>query len=621
MSLDVATFFWRAPPRAERDAALAALAGDIRSAAPDQPLPESLCLAARSLAGERPAPLDSLRLGRLAARIAAHPGGQRGLTPLRVLLTGALNTSPLAADLPAAGLARGLLIETVETAFDIAPALAAGAAPPPPGPFHAVLLLSDPQAGPDPTGLVEGLRRVVGAPVILATLPQDAGLFADGYTEGSASRRIAEINAAIAQGAAARDWLMFDLARLAAEVGTSRFLDPARRLAARTPFDPAHGPLVADRLCALLAAMAGRAARALVLDLDNTLWGGVIGDDGLDHIVLGQGSPAGEAHLAVQRLALDLRARGIALAVCSKNTEAVARLPFERHPDMLIRTGDIAVFRADWSDKATGLAAIAAELDLSPASLVLLDDNPAERAWVRAALPGVQVPELPDDPAGFPVALYASGLFEHLPLGAEDLGRAASYAARAEGRAADLAGGYQAWLAGLEMRLTVAPFDAIGRDRIVQLIARSNQFNLTTPRYSPDEVAALQADADVLAWQARLSDRLADHGMIGIVVLRGIQGPDWLIDSWLMSCRVLERGVEQALLNHLVGIACAAGARSLTGRYIDTGRNGLVSDFYDRMGFAPAGQGLWRLALDEAKLLPTTIKAEDPGGGRHGPGT
>ncbi len=629
--LDPTGFFWRPPRQANWDAACQALAGDIAATPADQPVSIALCHTLRGLAGQRPKPLDGVKLGRLARQLAERPGGAQGLRRFRLAIVGEQTLALLAADLAAAGLARGLLIETVVAPFGVSGAVAAGQVRLQQAEgFDAVLLMPDArhngvlaldrdterawmaQRRDGLERMVAGLRDQLGAPVVLASAPVPAPLAAaDLGVLSSPTRFTQAFNLMLADGMADGHWALWDLAGLAAEIGGGRFRDPARWHAAKLPFDPALGPLVADHLCRLLAAMAGLSGRALVLDLDNTLWGGVIGDDGLEGIRLGQGSAEGEAFVAVQTLALELRERGIVLAVCSKNTEATARLPFEQHPEMRLKPWHIAVFHADWTDKASALTAIARSLGLTTDSLVLLDDNPVERAWVRAALPGLMVPELPEDPAGFPAALIASGVFEHLPLGGEDVGRAGAYAARAAAQQAlDLSGDYQAWLTSLQMRLTIAPFDAIGRSRIAQLIAKSNQFNLTSRRYSEPQVDALAADPDVLTWQARLSDHFGDHGMIGVVVVRGIAGPDWEIDSWLMSCRVLERGVEQALMNQLVETARSAGARTLRGRWIDSGRNGLVRDFYERMGFEPAEPGQWLLRLEQARPLPTTLLAE-----------
>jgi FkbH-like protein len=293
------------------------------------------------------------------------------------------------------------------------------------------------------------------------------------------------------------------------------------------------------------------ARKCLVLDLDNTLWGGVVGDDGMHGLVLGQGDAVGEAFLAVQRAAGWLHSRGVLLAVCSKNDDAVARAAFRDHPDMLLRLEDIAVFQANWHDKATNLRAIATALSIGPAALVLLDDNPAERALVRSELPEVAVPELPADPAGYPAVLLAAGYFEALGFTTEDRARAGHY--RADAQRAALATScvdMDAYLQSLEMTIHFAPFDVVGRARIAQLTNRSNQFNLTTRRRDEAALSALESRADAFTLQIRLADRFGDNGMIGVVICTAA-GTDWVIDTWLMSCRVLNRRVEEAVLDVL----------------------------------------------------------------------
>ena len=224
------------------------------------------------------------------------------------------------------------------------------------------------------------------------------------------------------------------------------------------------------------------------------MWGGVIGDDGLEGIKIAQGDATGEAHLAVQRLALDLRQRGIVLAVSSKNTDEVARTPFEKHPEMLLKLEHIAVFQANWNDKATNIQAIAEELSLGLDSMVFLDDNPVERGLVRKLLPQVAVPELPDDPAYYARTLAAGGYFEAVTFATEDLRRAGFYQDNAQRASLQKqVGGVDAYLASLDMAITFQPFDATGRARIVQLINKSNQYNLTTRRYTDPEVARRKA--------------------------------------------------------------------------------------------------------------------------------
>ncbi|MEO7027209.1 MAG: HAD-IIIC family phosphatase [Caulobacteraceae bacterium] len=436
--------------------------------------------------------------------------------------------------------------------------------------------------------LIEALAQNTRAQPILCTLPSPPEpLFGslDARVAGSRRALIAAMNARILELAGARGALVLDVAALAEQVGTQRWFDPVQHLAYKLPFASALGGLYADWLARLLGAARGKARKCLVLDLDNTLWGGVVGDDGVESLVLGEGSARGEAFLAIQRMARELKARGVILAVSSKNDDAVARAAFGGHPEMVLALSDMAVFQANWRDKASNLEAIAATLNIGPDALVLLDDNPAERAQARAALPTVAVPELPDDPAWFPRMLSAAGYFEAATFSADDRLRAASYAGdarRAEVMATvrDL-GDY---LTALEMRLTATAFDAAGRGRIAQLINKTNQFNLTTRRYTEAQVAVIEAAPETITLQVRLADRFGDLGMIGVVIARVTDGVAD-VDSWLMSCRVLGRKVEEAMLARLAEAARAAGAGVITAHYRPTAKNGMVRDLFDRLGF------------------------------------
>ncbi|TWB28676.1 HAD superfamily phosphatase (TIGR01681 family)/FkbH-like protein [Nitrospirillum viridazoti] len=344
-------------------------------------------------------------------------------------------------------------------------------------------------------------------------------------------------------------------------------------------------PLYGDLVARLVAAKQGRSFKCLALDLDNTLWGGVIGDDGLEGITLGQGSALGEAYVAFQAYARDLSRRGVILAVCSKNDEKNAREPFERHPDMILRSQDISCFVANWTDKATNLRHIAKELNIGIDSIVFVDDNPFERNLVRQELPMVAVPEVSDDPTFFPRILAAAGYFEGLAVTEDDLARTTQYAGNQQresfrSQATDMA----SYLAGLEMRLISRDFDRIGLQRIVQLINKTNQFNLTTRRYTDAQVQGVMEDGNAVGLQLRLTDRFGDNGIIGIVIGR-LEETDFIIDTWLMSCRVLGRQVEVTTLNVIAERARALGARRLVGEYIATAKNGMVREHYQNLGF------------------------------------
>lgn len=397
--------------------------------------------------------------------------------------------------------------------------------------------------------------------------------------------------------------VLLDVEAMAARIGTQDWHDPAGWLMAKLPFAAGLTPYYADQLAGLAAAMRGLSRRVLVLDLDNTLWGGVIGDDGMEGIRLGQGTSDGEAFLQIQNYALALRDLGVVLAVSSKNEEAIARQVFRDHPDMLLREEHIAAFQANWFDKAANLRKIAQDLSLGLSSFVFVDDNPAERAIIRRELPEVAVPELPEDPALHMRVVAAAGYFETVALSPEDRERARFYESNARRQhALTQSSGLDDYLDSLAMEIEFSAFTAVDRARVVQLINKSNQFNLTTTRYTEQQIAAMEHDRSILTLQVRLRDTFGDNGLISVLILRLDGGGGCEIDSWLMSCRVLGRHVERAVLNEIIRRSRAAGATRLCGRFRPTGRNELVRDHYARLGFQHSetredGQVVWERDL------------------------
>jgi FkbH-like protein len=305
------------------------------------------------------------------------------------------------------------------------------------------------------------------------------------------------------------------------------------------------------------------------------------------------------------------------LAVCSKNEEDAARLPFQKHPDMLLREDDVSVFIANWTDKASNIRHIAKLLNIGTDALVFLDDNPAERERVRQMLPEVAVPELSDDPALYPTALAQAGYFETTGLSADDEQRADQYRANAARSVAmETIGDYGEYLKSLGMVCEARGFDDIGRTRIAQLINKSNQFNLTTRRYTEAEVAHMQQNPDLFTLQVRLADKFGDNGMISVMIFRkGTE--DWICDTWLMSCRVLGRRVEEAALGLVADAARQAGAKRLIGEYIPSEKNRMVSGHFEKLGFAKTaeeadGRTIWQLDLagyNAPAQLPMTLNS------------
>lgn len=436
---------------------------------------------------------------------------------------------------------------------------------------------------------------------------------------GTLRNVIDTINREISEAAMAAGDVLLDVAALAETVGLADWHNPSLWNMGKFAFSDDLIPLYADYLGRVIAAIRGKSRKVLVLDLDNTVWGGVIGDDGLEGIRIAQGDAVGEAHLAVQRMALDLRNRGIILAVSSKNADEVARAPFEKHPEMLLKLTDLAIFQANWNDKATNIQAIADQLCLGLDSLVFLDDNPVERGLVRRLLPQVAVPELPDDPSLYARTLAAAGYYEAISFSTEDLKRAGFYQDNA--RRADLqkqVNGVDAYLASLDMTIVFQPFNAMGRARIVQLINKSNQYNLTTRRYTDPEIAALETDPEIFTLQVRLSDIFGDNGMISVVICRPGDVGVWDIDTWLMSCRVLGRKVEHAVLRELLKHASEHGIHTVAGTYKPTDRNKLVVDHYAKLGFTKTysdqtGLTRWELQVSasEPESAPMTVVSSD----------
>ena len=457
----------------------------------------------------------------------------------------------------------------------------------------------------------DGIRRNCGAVSIVQTLaPLPEGLFGslDRVLPGGPRQVIDAINRGLAESIYGTEDVLVDVAALAETVGLAEWHSPTQWNLAKLPFADELVPLYADHVARVIGALRGKSRRCLILDLDNTVWGGVIGDDGLEGIRVAQGDATGEAHLSVQRLALALRDRGVVLAVSSKNNDDVARKPFREHPEMLLKEDHLAVFQANWNDKATNIKAIAEELSLGLDAMVFLDDNPVERGLVRQILPQVAVPELPDDPALYARTLSAAGYFESVTFSLEDLKRAEYYQDNARRITLQKqAGDVDAYLASLNMEITFQPFDKTGRGRIAQLINKSNQYNLTTRRYTEAEVADAENDPKCFTLQVRLADSFGDNGMISVVICREREPGTWEIDTWLMSCRVLGRRVQEMVLQEMLRHANQNGIQTLIGTYKPSERNKMVEEHYPLLGFKPAGSSsdgstTWELDVTSAEV-------------------
>jgi FkbH-like protein len=590
--------------------------------------------------------LDLNQLTKLAKAIGRAGSEGRSLDPLLPFRLAVLSNSTIDMIVPAlvsSAARRGIALEVIQPSYDqvaqeaLTPDSKVNSSKP-----DAVLLALDYRALPlklslgdreasaaTVQGVVEylqalrtGIQTHSNAVCIFQTFaPPPETLFGnlDRGLPGTLRSLIDAINRELAEFVLGSGDVLLDVAGVAETVGLANWHNAQLWNMAKFSFSDELIPLYADHVARVVAAIRGKSGKVLILDLDNTVWGGVIGDDGLEGIKIAQGDATGEAHLAVQRLALDLRQRGIVLAVSSKNTDEVARTPFEKHPEMLLKLEHIAVFQANWNDKATNIQAIAEELSLGLDAMVFLDDNPAERGLVRKLLPQVAVPELPEDPAYYARTLAAGGYFEAVAFANEDLKRAGFYQDNAKRASLQKqVGGVDAYLASLDMTIVFQPFDATGRARIVQLINKSNQYNLTTRRYTDPEVTEAENAPEIFTLQVRLTDIFGDNGMISVVICRPAESGIWEIDTWLMSCRVLGRKVEHMVLREMLDHARAAGVRKLIGIYRPTDRNKLVVDHYAKLGFSwlreeETGLTRWELLVENANPESAPMKVISQG--------
>lgn len=380
---------------------------------------------------------------------------------------------------------------------------------------------------------------------------------------------------------------IMDMEYLASAAGKKRWFDYPAYFLTKAGFCVDFLGEAAGLFAGQIAVMRGKTRKCLVLDLDNTLWGGVVGDDGYDGIQLDPHNAVGESYRYFQQYIKALRERGVILAICSKNEEDTAKQPFLKNQDMILKLSDISCFVANWNDKAGNLKMIAKELNIGLDSLVFVDDNPAERDIVRRFLPEVLVVELPEDPAEYAGALEAASPFEWMELTKEDLVRADSYTANRErARLSESFVNYGEYLAALEMEGTAGTVGEAQIERFVQLINKSNQFNLRTKRYTDAQVRELMKDDGIRLLYVELKDRFTSYGIISCIILKRMES-DCFIDTWLMSCRVLKRGVEDFAFRKVLEEAREMGCGRIVGEYIPSSKNGMVKDFYPGLGFLP----------------------------------
>jgi FkbH-like protein len=377
-----------------------------------------------------------------------------------------------------------------------------------------------------------------------------------------------------------------DINMLQNRYGLSFVFDPKMYINSSMVYSIDFLPVAAKNSVDIISAISGSFKKCLILDLDNTLWGGIIGDDGIENIQIGNFG-IGKAFTEFQQWAKQLKQRGIILAACSKNTEHIAKEPFEKHPDMILTLDDFAVFVANWNTKVDNIRYIQSVLNIGFDSIVFCDDNPVEREIIRIYIPDITVPELPEDPAEYLLYLRSLNLFETATYSQEDTKRTRLYQQEAKRR--DVQAEFNSeedFLKSLNMYSVVQPFNSFTVPRIAQLTQRSNQFNLRTIRYTEEEAKKISNSKEHFTLSFTLEDKFGDYGLISILILKN-EYQALFVDTWIMSCRVLKRNMESFVLNNIVELARKNGYNYIVGEYLPTPKNELVKDLYNDLGFNP----------------------------------
>lgn len=546
------------------------------------------------------------RAGRIVRKVAARTPRPDGVpASRRVVLLGEYTTPWIATALAAeAWSVDGVLLDVVEGEFDnVVQSLMAGLA----DGAEAVVLLpwsrrllapgGDPRARIDDEVALWQLAwqaaHAAGARVIqlgldaLGLPPTPLGGGAPGPADPRARVQLANaaIRAALGPGDA-----FVDLPQVAAQTGRRHFYDPRRDLWTRQPLSEDGVVSLARAIASAWRSSTTGPKKVLVLDCDDTLWGGVVGERGATGVTLGEGGPEGEAFVRFQRYVKTLAARGVVLAVATKNELADALGPFEQHEAMVLQRSDLAAFEAGWGPKVESLERIARQLELGLDSFVFFDDSPFERGHVAMARPEVLVVDVPPDPADYIAALHDTRAFEPLALTAEDAERTKRYAAERErGQTKERFGSMEDYLGSLQLRARIAPVDEHSFARVHQLVGKTNQFNLTTRRHSQERLRALLDTPGAVHRTVVLHDRFGEYGLIAFGLLVPGPAPDTVeVDTLLMSCRAIGRTVEHALVGALLTAAREGGVRTVTATYTPTPKNALVADLWPSMGLAAA---------------------------------
>lgn len=392
------------------------------------------------------------------------------------------------------------------------------------------------------------------------------------------------------------NFYLADLSSIQNQIGKTNFFQSSIYINTEMVLSLDTIPIVASRTLDIIESLHGKFKKCVIIDLDNTTWGGIIGDDGIENIQIGT-LGIGKAFTEFQYWIKKLKNRGIIVAVCSKNTESIAKEPFEKHPDMVLRLEDISIFVANWENKADNIRHIQSILNIGFDSMVFLDDNPFERNIVRENLPEVTVPELPEDPAEYLEYLYTLNLFETVSFSEEDSERTKMYQIEAQrAKFQQKFTNEEDFLQSLNMVSLVEPFNKFNQPRVAQLSQRSNQFNLRTVRYTDADVEKIGDSENHSTFTFTLEDKYGDNGLICVIILKKENQQTAFIDTWFMSCRVLKRTMENFVLNTIVAFCNQNGFGMLKGEYIPTTKNEMVANHYSNLGFTQT-EDFWQLKV------------------------
>lgn len=452
--------------------------------------------------------------------------------------------------------------------------------------------------------------------ICLNYLEIDDGIFGSyaNKVEASFINQVRKLNLSLAKLAQKTpNFYVCDIALLQQKIAST--FSPSLYANAEIDISPDALPDVAERMFAIIKATIGIAKKCLVLDLDNTLWGGIVGDDGVENLQIGHGLGIGKVFTNIQLWCKKLKERGIILAVCSKNELENAKAPFLNHPEMELKLEDFSAFYANWKPKSQNIADIAKELNIGLDSIVFLDDSPSERAQVRNDLPMVCVPELPPDPALYLDFLASQNIFETANFSEADTERALFY--KNESLRKEMRTNFDSqddFLKSLEMRGKVENFNNFNSPRVAQLLSRTNQFNLRTIRHSLNDVLNFASDDGFKTFAISLTDNIGSSGIVAVIILKKISESEIFIDTWAMSCRAFQRGLEFFSFNQILEFAKQAGFKKIFAEYIPTAKNKITENFYEELGFSLTnstdGKKSYILDADKAKTFKTFIEKE-----------